>query len=242
MRYSYVLHFPDDTPPFDRDLESRWRSFLGEFAKPIADTFPDLLFWCSYYYEHAKFRVFRYDRRVHKLISKRIKALHLRFEKTEELPDTLLSDLAASRFIDQTLGGQGGTQTRRRRRRALLTLKFLCATTRLHIDSLVQVGNTYWDYQPTPDQQNPHGNNFESLAHLVGNITRFQFDLVAGSRTAWQATKPPGNTTLALWDTLHLVTAPLAFSASPPATSSPRDTAGNPAHHRPPHHPHQHLP
>ena len=72
MRYSYVLHFPDKLPPFDRDLEDRWCSFLGEFVRPIATQFPDLLFWCSYYDCVAKFRVLSEEPDVHTFILKQL--------------------------------------------------------------------------------------------------------------------------------------------------------------------------
>ena len=77
--------------------------------------------------------------------------------------------------------------------------RFLCATVGLHLDSLVRGEGKYWEYQPTPGGENPYGSNFESLGHLVGNISRFQFDLIDGNRTRWQDQQPPGNIILALW-------------------------------------------
>lgn len=194
MRYSYVLRFPDNAPPFDRDLESRWRSFLGEFVRPIADKFPDLLFWCSYYYSVAKFRVLSESQEVHDFITTRISDLKLGFNLEEEVNETLIGDLGNDRFVNQIRDEVA------KQKRAELTLRFLCATVRLHIDSLVPCEGQYWEHQPTPHaKENPHGNNFESLSHLVGNISRFEFDLIDGNRTVWQFQQQPGNTRLAIW-------------------------------------------
>jgi hypothetical protein len=187
MRCSYVLRLPN-TPPFDRDRESRWRSFLGEFVRPIANDFPDLLFWCSEYDGEVRFRVDSDSPEVHKSIETGIKDLKLDFDPTQEEVETLLSDLSKDRFANQSLDDSA------RERRAKLTLKFLCSTVRLHLDSLIRGDGQYWEYQPTPDQENPLGNNFESLCHLVGNITRFEFVLIDGNRTMWQYPKR-----LALW-------------------------------------------
>ena len=107
--------------------------------------------------------------------------------------ETLLSDLGKDRFANQSLDDSA------RERRAKLTLKFLCSTVRLHLDSLIRGEGQYWEYQPTPHQENPLDNNFESLCHLVGNITRFEFVLIDGNRTAWQDQKQTADTRLALW-------------------------------------------
>ncbi len=194
LLYSYVLYYPEGKAPFDRDRESRWRAFLGEFVKPIADKYPDLLFWCSEYGSCTKFRVYSELKEVHAMILRSIEDMGLHFNPKEEEEVTVLSDLGDGRFIDQRLDDNA------KKRRAELTLKFLCATVRLHVDSLVRGDGQYWEYQPTPhSKENPLGNNFESLGHLLGNITRFEFELKNGNQTVWQFQKPPGNTRLSLW-------------------------------------------
>lgn len=184
MRYSYVLHFPDNHPPFDK-LDCRWQSFLGEFAKPIADKHPNLLFWCSYYGTHASFRVHTDDKGVTDFVERQIQDLGLVFKSEEEEKVTLVGDLGAPRFIDQSLGAAAIAK------RADLVLRFLCSTVRLYLDGLVNASGKYWSYPPTPLNENPLGNNFESLAHLVGNISQFEFDVFATAGTAWHQTPLP---------------------------------------------------
>jgi hypothetical protein len=135
---------------------------------------------------------------VHDFIETRIGDLKLGFNPTEEEAATLFSDLGNDRFVDQSLDISA------KERRASLTLKFLYATTRLHLDSLVPgdevpgIGH-YWEYQPTPHELNPLGNNFESLTHLVGNITRFEFDVHTTAGTIWQRPQLLSSIRCRLW-------------------------------------------
>jgi hypothetical protein len=52
------------------------------------------------------------------------------------------------------------------------------------IDQLVKEG-PYWKIEKNEDSQNPLGNSFESLIHLVSNISQAQFDVDLCYRTAW---------------------------------------------------------
>jgi hypothetical protein len=134
------------------------------------------MFWCSEYEGEVRFRVDSDLPEVHKSIEDGIKDLNLDFDPTKEAAETLISDLGKDRVANQALDDSA------RERRAKLSLKFLCSTVRLHLDSLIPGEGQYWEYQQTPHEYNPLGNNFESLCHLVGNITRFQFYL-DGNRT-----------------------------------------------------------
>ena len=184
MRYSYVLRFPQNHPSFD-DIEHRWQTFLGEFIKPIADKYPELLFWTSFYGDHAKFRVHSENQQVHESARQMIQNTGLAFNPAEENDLTLHGDLGSPRFIDQALGQNAIEQ------RANLVLKFLCSTVRLYLDGLVKIDARHWQYRLTHDRENPLGNNFESLAHLMANISRFEFDVFATAGTAWHQTQLP---------------------------------------------------
>jgi len=165
MRYSYILTFKNE-PPFDRDPETTWNSFLGEFVKPIAERFPDLLFWSSFYDDHAAFRVHSDSEDAQRFIEDKIASAPLIFDPQEEIGVTLLLDLGHPRFVNHSLGGEAI------QRRADLTLSFLCSTTRLYLDGLILDGKGYWSYQITKDDQNPEGHNFQSVHHLFCNISR----------------------------------------------------------------------
>lgn len=209
MRYSYCIAFPDIHPYESSDLERRWRSFLGEFVKPIAQRYPDLLFWTSYYYQAAKFRVVSDDATVHQFIGQQIQDAGLIWLTDPNFGEddvTLVGDLGSARFVDQSLGTTQEEKEQIRARRAMLTLKFLCSTVRLHLDSLVPADqnpgsvNKHWDYQPTPEKDlNPLNNNFESLVHLVGNITRFEFEVMTATKTIYGPAQIIGTQRHRLW-------------------------------------------
>lgn len=70
--------------------------------------------------------------------------------------------------------------------RALLVLKYLNCICDLYIDNLIKREHGCWEVVTSQDNtQNPLGNNFESLAHLLANITQFQFDVELYARTPW---------------------------------------------------------
>ena len=192
MRYSYVLHFPPDHPSF-ADMTHRWHTFLGEFAKPIADKYPGLLFWCSFYGGYARFRVHTENEETHAFIIQKIADTGLIFNSAEELDHTLSGDLGAPRFIDPALGADAI------QRRADLILMFLCSTVRLVVDGLVKHDDLHWQYRTTQHNENPLGNNFESLVHLVGNISQVEFDVYATAGTAWRQTQLPATLRCRLW-------------------------------------------
>jgi hypothetical protein len=178
MRYSYVLYFPPNN--IFSGPSHRWQNFLGEFVKPIVDKYPELLFWSTYYHTSAKLRVCSENQEVHDFIISKIQETGLQYNPEEEISETLWRDLGGERFIDQSLGEEAI------KRRAEFTLKFLCCATRLYLDGLVKVNDTHWECRKTISGQNPLGNNFESLVHLIANISRFEFVVQASIGTAWQ--------------------------------------------------------
>jgi hypothetical protein len=184
MRYSYVLHFPASTSSFD-DLTHRWPTFLGEFVKPIAVKYPDLLFWCSFYGECARYRVHCGRQEIEDFTIKTIKEIGLAFDLTEEATLSLSTDLGSPRFIDPSLGSDAIN------RRADFILRFLCSTVRLYLDGLEKIDDKHWQYRPTKHKENPLGNNFESLAHLMANISQFEFDVFPTAGTFWHQTRLP---------------------------------------------------
>lgn len=170
--------------------------------KPISDRFPDLLFWTTDYGDKVKLRVFSQDAHVHEFLRDRIEFLGMTFPPNpdeHETDVTLLSDLGSDRFLNWSMALDSKELQAKRSQRAMLTLRFLCATVRLYLDDLAKMEDGKWTWQKTPHEQNPCGNNFESLIHLVGNITRFEFELFAALGTAWKLNPPQALTRCRLW-------------------------------------------
>ena len=165
MRYSYYLHFPEDDPHYN-DFQFRWQTFLGRFVLPVYREHAGLRFWCSFYASFAAFRVQTDDERISKDIQERVDKSVFSFDPNEEISATLVSDLGQSRFIDQSLGSDAIA------RRAELVLDYLSSITRLYLEGLVEVGDGRWTYRTTTDRENPNGSDFESLHHLLCNISR----------------------------------------------------------------------
>jgi hypothetical protein len=180
MRYSYVIEFPNGTAPFDKP-EFRWPSFLGEFVAPLVQnkSGTTLQFWFTYYVAAARFRVLLGNcPDFEQELMTKAKAIGLNVTDDEKQL-TVEDDLGASRFILQT------KPTADKMRRAMLVLRFLHATSALYLDCLRKRPDGYWEMEPTPDKENPLGNNFESLAHLLGNISQFEFDVFTTAQTVW---------------------------------------------------------
>jgi len=78
----------------------------------------------------------------------------------------LVADLGTDRFLAQE---QGGTPTRRRQRAERL-VAFLHETLLLALDTLVKDGND-WRFEHSTHQENPTGTTFQSVVHLVCNLT-----------------------------------------------------------------------
>jgi cytochrome P450 len=78
----------------------------------------------------------------------------------------LVADLGTDRFLAQE---QGGTPTRRRQRAERL-VAFLHEALLLALDTLVKDGND-WRFERSTHQENPTGTTFQSVVHLVCNLT-----------------------------------------------------------------------
>ncbi|MBE7493964.1 MAG: hypothetical protein HS117_03425 [Verrucomicrobiaceae bacterium] len=187
---------------FDGDANSKWWTYLGEVVKPLSERFPDLLFWTTDYGDRVRLRVFSQEEEVHAFVQNKVECLGMWFPPNpddNEIEVTLLSDLGSDRFLDWTIACDADDLQIRRQQRAMLTLRFLCATVRLYLDDVIKKEDGKWEWRKTPHQENPCGNNFESLIHLVGNITRFEFDLIGTLGTAWRLDGPQALARCRLW-------------------------------------------
>jgi hypothetical protein len=177
MRYSYVLRLHDNFP-FDRP-EFRWQSFVGEFVIPIVQLQLHKHYWFSYYGGNAKFRIVADDSdRLQEAIIKQISDLQL-VDEGDENGLTLSGDLGTDRFLSSDRRDKISDD------RALLVIKYLNSICDLYIDNLIKKADGYWELERSNNNENPLGNNFESLAHLLANITQFEFNMEFFARTPW---------------------------------------------------------
>lgn len=186
----HEFHTPSQ-PPFDNP-RFLWPTLVGEFVVPIIRGEKNLLYWFCFH--GADFQLcFVADN--HNRIEEKIEAQKKRLGITSKTKPTEGARLEffGNRWLAQEKMGVKDVEEKR----AELVLRFLHATCELLIDHLIKDGS-YWRVERNVDGQNPLGNGFESLAHLVANISQFQFDLLDGNRTAWMRPQPQGNTRLHL--------------------------------------------
>lgn len=176
MYHSHILVFPN-SPPFDRP-EFRWASFVGEFVAPLMNGRTNL-FWCTYYGDRAHFRILIDDYESLQLQLEPLRDSLGLVDTGEQKNQTLIDDLGHSRFLSQNSKSDSP-------KRAALVLKYLNSIALLLIDNVQKRQDGYWELETSTDNENPLGNNFESLAHLLANMTGFQFDVLLGHQTVWQ--------------------------------------------------------
>ena len=164
--YSYILTFPNEAP-FD-NLDYRWPSFLAEFVAPLVrGRLTNFHYWCSYYVNEARFRIYTDEEQFAELLpslNAAMKDLKLK-NCAKEKNETISDQLANNRFI--------GPDTKSNKlQRAELLIQSLQSVCALLIDSLVPVSGRYWRFEANGNQeQNPIGNHFFSITHLYHNMT-----------------------------------------------------------------------
>lgn len=179
--YSHLLYFPN-TYPFDKP-EYLWPSFVGEFVVPIVALGLHQHYWCSFYGNHGKLRIFtnQYDQLESKLIALRDK-LGL-IDRGEEKDLTLVGDLGNHRFLEPNL------PNRTPENRALLILRYLQSVCDLYSDLLIKRPDGYWEAEKSTNEQNCGNSCLVSCMHLLNNIGQFQFPIEVSVRTPWMS--PP---------------------------------------------------
>ncbi len=158
--HAFELQFPA-ARPYDVD-EYRWATFVGEFVRPIAEQYSNLLYWTSYYTKYAEFKVLTDDILQ---VQPKLDDLERSGFVVKKLGRTLEEDLGGGRFI----GPNSNSTPSRRAERILRSLKAVCD---LLVDSVYKRADGYWAQEESGDRvQNPIGNHFFSVTHLYHNIT-----------------------------------------------------------------------
>jgi hypothetical protein len=106
----------------------------------------------------------QYDK-LKPIIDQRCTALGL-VDRGEEKNLTLLGDLGHDRFLARD------RKDKKPEDRALLVLRYLHAVAELVCDNLKKGDDGYWTLEQSMNRENPNGSNFESLHHLLCNMTQ----------------------------------------------------------------------
>jgi len=164
---------PKHGPHFDKD-DCRWPSIVGHFFRVIVQ---DPAIKGFVFLNHGDADI-------------ELRFASVEFGRIEKNMVTLASSLGIKWKTHPTEGQTIGKHAYRGKRwvsdgkgeaaeaqRSEMVFKFLHAGCALYIDNLVWE-EPYWKFERNPEQQeNPLGNSFESLLHLISNFSQAQFDV-----------------------------------------------------------------
>lgn len=165
--HSVHLSFPDNAP-FDR--EDWFENFLGHFVMPVVETGKITRFWFSRYGSPQSHEIrFRLETdtwvEIEPLIQQKITDFGFNDLKDEQNYRNV-DDLGNDRFLSQDAQGTDAT------RRSSLVLDVLHRLCVLYLDTLVGPDQDgYFRQESNKNINNPHGSIFESIHHLLCNIT-----------------------------------------------------------------------
>jgi hypothetical protein len=167
--------------PFDTAGLFLWPTLVGTFLGPVIESVPELPYW---FCNHGSDFQFCFAHEDYEQVEETIEAQKQAFQTTTKVPPTdgatIATAFRGSRWIAQAKIEDNAAAVRR----SQLVFTFLHSTSALFYDALIQEG-AHWRLEPNGDQENPLGNNFESLLHLVSNISQAQFDFQICYRTGW---------------------------------------------------------
>ena len=176
--YSHVISLHRNRP--FHDDTTRYTTWLGEFVKPVAELQLHQQLWFSQYGDHVRLRLFCAPHnyaRIAQAIDQQMARLALQYHQphhANEASLTLEDDLGNPRFLTT----QKQSTTSLRTQRAKLVLNYLNSIAELVLDNLQRKGNDEWILEQTPDDENPTDYCFDSLLHLMGNMTDVPFPIV----------------------------------------------------------------
>jgi hypothetical protein len=206
----------------DRLAESySWPSIVGDFVKPLVERWPDSLWWqvqegpfyqvCvapwtrwSPLHEDPE----RYAKEVERSVRAHCKTTGFRMKRL--LRGTLGTALAGDRWNRCSYDlCRSKEEAQRQEARSVLLVQTMDRVCRLYMDTLVKVPHRrvkrgqpthHWVTEVNGSRQNPHGNIFESLMHLLANTGEPRFDVKVQVNTPWMRENPLPNAKL----TCHL--------------------------------------
>lgn len=178
-------------PRYDHAIANGYPAFMAGVIRPVVQRFPHL----RYYFQRIPVGVqWCLDTRDFKTVGPVLTRVLAGKNVHISRPPAPKADSLVGAF-----GGPGSRflanpHHTHPHRRAELVLKYLQGICDLLLDNLVPTAGGNWEFEQSADPENPLGSNFESLAHLLANITGFQFEVQVDQhdnvRTAWMNALP----------------------------------------------------
>ncbi len=164
--------------PFDTAGTLLWPTLVGTFLRPIIESFPNMPYW---FCNHGTDFQFCFAYKDYKKVEEVIEAQKKTYQTTTKIQPvegaTVGTAFRGERWLAKNKMDDGVLASKR----AQLVFGFLHSTSALYFDGLVQDG-VHWKAEKNDDEQNPEGSGFESLLHLLSNITQvptpiYEFEL-----------------------------------------------------------------
>lgn len=103
-----------------------------------------------------------------------------------------ISKFRTKRLLRGNLGGalagdrwNNSFGTKKESNRSILMVDMMDKVCRLYLTTLIRRKNKTWMTEKNKSRQNPHGNIFESVIHLLANISEAKFDVFVQAKTGW---------------------------------------------------------
>lgn len=166
---------PTHGPLFDQPA-SRWPTFVGEFLAPVVrDSAVEAFVFLDHQPKDFEFRFASKEfKRVEDEMAKRQEELGIEsIAKPTNDAETIAAAFGGGRFLaPDKLSSQGARELR-----SELIFRFLHAGCALYLDNLAKDGARWRIEANFGEGQNPLGNTFESMLHLISNFSGAQFDV-----------------------------------------------------------------
>lgn len=163
-----------------KDEANQWTNLIGHFIKPIVENEPNLIYW---FVQEGRWFQFCFASSEPERIAAKIRVIQKKMRiKTKRI---LKGDSAGA------LGGTRWVSTERLKdkvieaERSELMLRVCHSICKLFIHNLEKRGKNWLTEISGDLRQNTHGNLFESLMHLIANISQARFDVQLYARTGW---------------------------------------------------------
>ena len=167
--YRHHEFYTPAVAPFDTAGTLLWPTLVGAFLRPIIESFPDMPYW---FCNHGADFQFCFAHKDYTKVEEVIETQKKTYQTTTKIPPsdgaTVGTAFRGERWLTKSKMGDDLLASKR----SQLVFGFLYSTSALYFNGLVQDG-AHWKSEKNDDAtQNPEGSGFESLLHLLCNITQ----------------------------------------------------------------------
>lgn len=159
----------------------QWTTIVAEFVVPLVKEEKGLIYWFCDEGDHFQLCFASADfKSIEEKIEARRKLMGIVSKSSPADGATVAAAFGGERWIPKDKIGDQAFESGR----SELMLRLLHATCQLFISALVQDGS-HWKLESNSSSQNPLGSFFESVLHMVSNISKAEFQVHFGYSTSW---------------------------------------------------------